>query len=140
MMNMKRNPGWVKYARVQSPTDRDGIRAIMLYGLFFIMPLLLSPSAQAAQLDCLVKPEMYVELSSPVDSVLETILVDTGDYVTRGQTVATLESAIEKARVKLARLHAQSVTDINHRKVQLQYAQRYDQRMANLFSKNSVSQ
>jgi RND family efflux transporter MFP subunit len=83
---------------------------------------------------------MYVELSSPVDSVLETILVDTGDYVTRGQTVATLESAIEKARVKLARLHAQSVTDINHRKVQLQYAQRYDQRMANLFSKNSVSQ
>jgi RND family efflux transporter MFP subunit len=140
MMNMKRNPGWVKYARAQSPTDRGGIRAIMLYGLFFVMPLLLSPSAQAAQLDCLVKPEMYVELSSPVDSVLETILVDTGDYVTRGQTVATLESAIEKARVKLARLHAQSVTDINHRKVQLQYAQRYDQRMANLFSKNSVSQ
>ena len=140
MMNMKRNPGWVKYAHAQSPTDRDRIRAIMLYGLFFVMPLLLSPSAQAAQLDCLVKPEMYVELSSPVDSVLETILVDTGDYVTRGQIVATLESSIEKARVKLARLHANSVSGINNRKVQLEYAQRYDQRMADLFLKNSVSQ
>ena len=140
MINMKRNPGWVKYAHAQSPTDRDRIRAIMLYGLFFVMPLLLSPSAQAAQLDCLVKPEMYVELSSPVDSVLETILVDTGDYVTRGQIVATLESSIEKARVKLARLHANSVSGINNRKVQLEYAQRYDQRMADLFLKNSVSQ
>jgi len=101
MMNMKRNPGWANYAHAQPPTGRDWLRAIMLCGLFFIVALLLSPSARAAQLDCLVKPEMYVELSSPVDSVLETILVDTGDYVTRGQIVATLESAIEKARVKV---------------------------------------
>lgn len=140
MIKMKRNTGWGNYSHALLLAGGDRVRAIMLSGLFFIMALLLSPSVQAATLDCLVKPEMYVELSSPVDSVLETILVDTGDYVTRDQTVATLESSIEKARVKLARLHAKSVSDINNRKVQLQYAKRYDQRMADLFSKNSVSQ
>jgi len=140
MMKMKRNPAWVNDIHAQFPIDRDWVRTLMPCGLLFIAALLLSPSARSAQLDCLVKPEMYVELSSPVDSVLETILVDTGDYVTSGQTVATLESSIEKARVKLARLHANSVSGINNRKVQLQYAQRYDQRMADLFSKNSVSQ
>ena len=140
MMKMKAGPGWPNYIHAQSPTGLNRFRMFILYGLFFIIALALSSPAQAASLDCLVKPEMYVELSSPVDSVLETILVDTGDYVTRGQTVATLESSIEKARVKLARLHANSVSGINNRKVQLQYAQRYDQRMADLFLKNSVSQ
>jgi len=140
MMKMKAGPGWPNYIHVQSPTGLNRFRMFILYGLFFIIVLALSSPAQAASLDCLVKPEMYVELSSPVDSVLETVLVDTGDYVTRGQIVATLESSIEKARVKLARLHANSVSGINNRKVQLQYAQRYDQRMADLFLKNSVSQ
>ena len=34
---------------------------------------------QAAELDCLVKPQMYVDVSSPVVSVLEEILAETGD-------------------------------------------------------------
>ena len=79
MMTMKDNPEWVNSAHTQLPTDRYRVRTLVLCGLSFVVVLLLSPSTQAAQLDCLVKPEMYVELSSPVDSVLETILVDTGD-------------------------------------------------------------
>lgn len=94
----------------------------------------------AANLDCLVKPEMYVELSSPVDSVLEEILVDTGDSVSAGQPVARLEASVEKAKVRLARLHAESRNEIENRKVQLKYAKRYRQRMHDLFAQNSVSQ
>lgn len=94
----------------------------------------------AAELDCLVKPEMYVEVSSPVISVLEEVLVDTGDVVTKGQPLAKLEASVEKARVKLARLQANSVSDIENRKEQLRYAQLNLQRMQELLTKKTVSQ
>jgi RND family efflux transporter MFP subunit len=107
---------------------------------FFLAALIVSPRALTADLDCLVKPEMYIELSSPVDSVMEEILVETGDSVTRGQPLAKLEASVEKAKLKLARLTAKSVSDIQNRKEQLRYAKQYFKRMSALLVKNSVSQ
>jgi len=98
------------------------------------------PAVQAAELDCLVKPEMYVELSSPVESVLEEILVEIGDTVVRGQPLAQLEASVEKARVRLARLQAKSSSDIENGKEQLRYARQYYKRMQDLLTQNSVSQ
>ena len=97
-------------------------------------------SAYGAELDCLVKPEMYVELSSPVDSVLEEILVETGDTVEQGQPLAQLEASVEKARVRLAQLQAKSSSDVENRREQLRYAKQYHQRMQDLLAQNSVSQ
>ncbi len=97
-------------------------------------------TARGAELDCLVKPQVYVELSSPVDSVLEEILVQTGDIVERGQPLAQLEASVERARVKLARLQAKSDSDVQNRREQLRYAKRYLKRMVELLEQNSVSQ
>ncbi|MGB5328320.1 MAG: efflux RND transporter periplasmic adaptor subunit [Gammaproteobacteria bacterium] len=108
--------------------------------LLAITLLLASPRARAAELDCLVKPEMYVELSSPVDSVMEKMLVETGDTVARGQPLAQLEASVERARVRLARLQAKSVSEIKNREEQLRYTKQYHARMADLLSQNSVSQ
>ena len=105
-----------------------------------LVALAASQTARAAELDCLVKPEMYIELSSPVDSVMEEILVDTGDTVTRGQPLARLESSVERARVKLAELHAKFTSEIENREEKLRYAKRYHKRMADLLLQNSVSQ
>ncbi len=95
---------------------------------------------EAAELDCLVKPEMYVELSSPVESVLEEILVEIGDPVEKGQPLAQLEASVEKAKVRLARLQAKSSSDVENRKEQLRYAKQYHKRMTDLLTQNSVSQ
>lgn len=105
----------------------------MAFGLAF-------SHAQAAELDCLVKPEMYVEVSSPVISVLEEMLVETGDVVEKGQPLARLEASVEKARVKLARLQADSTSEIENRKEQYRYARQYFKRMQDLLAQNSVSQ
>ena len=94
----------------------------------------------AAELDCLIKPKLYVEVSSTVDSVVEQVLVETGDVVTRGQPLLQLEASIEKARLELARLQAGSDSEIDNRKVQLRYARRYLERMQDLLAQNSVSQ
>ena len=60
--------------------------------LIFTCASLFAAQVPAAELDCLVKPEMYVEVSSPVISVLEEVLVEAGDLVTRGQPLAKLEA------------------------------------------------
>ena len=115
----------------------------MLYATFCVIgavTLLTSPRTLAVELDCLIKPEMYVELSSPVNSVIDEILVNVGDTVTLGQPLAKLESSVEVARLKLARLNARSQNEIQHRKEQLRYAQSYLKRINNLLKQNSISQ
>ena len=109
------------YSR-QSPRNPGSGAPIIWSFLLWLASTCLFPSyAGAAELDCLVKPEMYVEVSSPVVSVLEEILVDTGDVVEQGQPLAKLEASVEKARVKMAQLQVDHVSDIENRKVQLQY-------------------
>ena len=110
--------------------------------LFGLIIALSSPSliaAEHAKLDCLVKPEMYVELSSSVDAILEKMLVDTGDHIKKGQPLVQLEASVEIARVNLAELQATSNSEIENRQVQLQYAKRNKKRIRKLFAKNSIS-
>ena len=103
---------------------------------FFSAPLM---AGEKAVLDCLVKPEMYVELSSSVDAILEQMLVDTGDRIKKGQPLVRLEASVEKARVNLAKIQASSDSEIKNRRVQLQYAKRNYKRIKDLYARKSVS-
>jgi RND family efflux transporter MFP subunit len=96
-------------------------------------------ATEKAVLDCLVKPEMYVELSSSVDAILDKMLVDTGDQIKKGQPLVKLERSVEIARVHLARMQADSNSDIDNRRVQLQYAKRNNKRIKDLYARKSVS-
>jgi RND family efflux transporter MFP subunit len=135
-------PGLMKYLiRFAYPAIRV-IRArkiIQILGLtvtLFCTPLM---ATEKAVLDCLVKPEMYVELSSSVDAILEQMLVDTGDRIKKGQPLVRLEASVEKARVNLAKIQASSNSEINNRRVQLQYAKRNYKRIKDLYTRKSVS-
>ena len=141
MMNIKRVPirENTEAEQTASRYEKLGKFLVIVFCLAWLIVLFTTTKAHAAELDCLVKPEMYVELSSPVESVIEEILVETGDMVTRGQPLARLESSVERAKLKLAQLNAKSVSDIENRKEQLRYAKRYLKRMTDLLVKNSVS-
>jgi membrane fusion protein (multidrug efflux system) len=54
---------------------------------------------------CLLEPHLVVSVGSPVDGVLEEVLVDRGDEVRVGQVVARLQSGVESAAVELTRSH-----------------------------------
>ena len=144
-MKMKLNPAnqtgrsvaAAKAIALRSGSQRFALPLALLLGA---TALLLSSPSPAAELDCLVKPEMYVEVSSPVDSVLEKVLVETGDTVSKGQPLVQLEASVERAKVKLASLKAKSSADIENRREQLRYAKQYLQRMQDLLDQNSVSQ
>ena len=53
-------------------------------------------------LECLLEPSMVASVGSPVDGILEQVLVDRGDHVRKGQVVARLQSGIEAAQVKVS--------------------------------------
>ncbi len=110
--------------------------ALLCLITFFSLPL---HAMQNAELDCMVKPEMYVDLSSPVNGVMEKLLVKKGDYIRKGQPLAQLEASVEKTKVKLAKLQAKSYSDIKNRRTQLKFAIRNKNRLEELSKKNSVS-
>ncbi len=91
-------------------------------------------------LDCLVRPEMYIELSSPVDTTLKTMLVKAGDIIKEGQPLVILENSLEKAKVELHKRKALSWAEIEDRRIQLKFARQNLQRMNELLKKKSIPQ
>ncbi|MCP4433755.1 MAG: efflux RND transporter periplasmic adaptor subunit [Gammaproteobacteria bacterium] len=110
---------------------------IAAYILVFVSSSLLAEDN--AELDCLVRPEMYIELSSPVDTTLKSMLVKTGDTIVKNQPLVQLENSVERAKVALAKQQAISSSEIENRRIQLKFAKRNLQRMQELYEKNSVS-
>ncbi len=135
-------PGLTKYLNCLAYSAIRVKRAkkiIQLLGLtvtFICAPLM---ATEKAVLDCLVKPEMYVDLSSSVDAILEQMLVDTGDHIKKGQPLVKLEASVQIARVNLAMIQASSNNEIDNRRVQLRYAKRNAKRIRDLYVRKSVS-
>jgi len=61
----------------------------------------------AQTFECLITPSQVVELGSPVSGILESVAVERGDRVSKGQLIAQLESGLERAAVELARTRAE---------------------------------
>ncbi len=94
---------------------------------------------QFTDLDCMVKPEMYVNLASPVDGVLADVLVNKSDTVVKGQALARLNSDIELANVKVAEQEAHLDNLINGKELRYKYAQRRLQRIGDLYKAKASS-
>ena len=70
----------------------------LVCGLIAGSPVLAEESVP--EIDCLIEPNMMIELSSPVSGVLDEILVDRSDTVKEGEIVATLKSDVELVKLK----------------------------------------
>ena len=57
------------------------------------------PVPDADGTTCVVEPRLVTEVGSPVDGVIEQVLVDRGDVVAAGQVVAKLRSGVEEAEM-----------------------------------------
>jgi RND family efflux transporter MFP subunit len=58
------------------------------------------------EFECVLEPNMEIELSAPMDGVLSEVRVQRGDTVKKGQLVAELTSGAERATVDLAKARA----------------------------------
>lgn len=70
--------------------------------------------------DCVIEPSLTLKLGSPVASILEQVEVDRGDHVKQGQTVARLESAVERAAVALNEVRARNASEVEAKQAVLE--------------------
>ncbi len=87
------------------------------------------------ELDCIIEPEMTIELSTSVDGIVDSISVDKSDRVEKGQVLAQLEASVEKAGVAVAAAQAKADDDIRAKQVNKKFAERKQRRAAELFTK-----
>ncbi|MEE8060112.1 MAG: efflux RND transporter periplasmic adaptor subunit [Pseudomonadales bacterium] len=110
---------------------------------YVVAALFLVHSASAEEplpaIDCLIEPNQTIELSTAVTGVIEDVTVDRGDYVTKDQIVARLNSDVEKALVELAKARAEFDGDIKLREENRSYTQRNQQRVAKLYKNKAIS-
>ena len=96
-------------------------------------------SVHTRDLDCVIEPFMTVKLASPVVGVISTLEVDRGDRVSKGQIVAHLEDAVERANVALARARATGDAPLKSAQARLAFLKGKSGRAEQLIGKNIVS-
>jgi RND family efflux transporter MFP subunit len=87
-----------------------------------ILLALTGHAAAETSFDCVIDPSETAKLGSPIPGILSEVLVKRGDKVTKGQPVATLESSVEAAAVKLNRFRAESTAKIDAQGERLKFA------------------
>jgi RND family efflux transporter MFP subunit len=106
-----------------------------------IFPLLmLLPSLAAAQdYDCLIEASRSVDIRSPVEGLIESVSVDRGDAVRKGQVVVTLESGPERAALEIAKSRAIMTGPVEAARARVEFAKTKEKRQEELYRQNFVS-
>ncbi|MCZ6774820.1 MAG: efflux RND transporter periplasmic adaptor subunit [Proteobacteria bacterium] len=92
-----------------------------------------------SELDCVIEPHMVIDLSSRVDGIVETMEVERGEYIEKGQVLVRLESSVERAAVAEAQVRAEAMTEIRSSNVTAEFAQRRNDRIQELHRSHAVS-
>lgn len=121
----------VEIASVGEPGEFRPARAAAagLFG-FAVLSLAFVSMASAApveELECLIEPRMNVALGTPIEGVIEEVLVERGDTVEKDQTVLEIESSLQRAAVDAAA-------------VRLDLSQRDLNRLSALWKKSLIAQ
>lgn len=105
----------------------------------FALMLLAAPVLAATEYDCLIEARQQVEIRSPVEAVVEAVLIQRGETVKKGQVIATLESGPERAALELARSRANMQGELKAAEARLDLAQKKMVRAEELYKQNFVS-
>lgn len=74
---------------------------------------LVSVAMAAQPLGCLIEPFRVADVGSPVTGIIESMQVERGDRVVKGQALATLRADVERAAVGVAYNRAQALGEFN---------------------------
>jgi RND family efflux transporter MFP subunit len=100
---------------------------------------LLPAFAGAQEFDCMIEARQTVEIRSSVEAVIETVKVQRGSLVSRGQVLVTLESGPERAALALAQSRAQNQGEIKLNEARLEINGKKLKRAEELFKQNFIS-
>jgi len=101
---------------------------------------LAAPALGAPALGCLIEPDRVADVGSPVVGVIESVDVDRGQTVRKGQVLATLRATVERAAFDVARSRADANADLNAAAANASFNRERLQRAEDLFRQNFISQ
>lgn len=104
----------------------------------FMLPIGYSYAAQP--LGCMIEPERIAEVGSPVVGIVESVSVERGDMVRKGQILATLRSDVERASVQVAGTRSQAEAGVRSAEAALELAHVTEKREKDLVEKKFISQ
>lgn len=119
------------------------IRSTVSVATVLLMSLA-APVGVAAQLGskaigCLVQPAQLAMIGSPVMGVIDAIHVQRGEQVVAGQVLASLNSQVERAALRVAQLRAQLTADVLAAEANLALAQQRLKRAMDLEGENYIA-
>ena len=91
------------------------------------------------EFDCLLEPHVEVSASTALEGIIATLEVEKGDFVEKGQVVATLESDVEKAAVEHARARVELKATLRARAARLDYNRKKHRRALKLQDNKFIS-
>jgi membrane fusion protein, heavy metal efflux system len=116
---------------------RHLLRAKCLLACTLFLPLTYSYAAQP--LGCLIEPERIAEIGSQVIGVVESVNVERGDVVRKGQVLATLRADVERASVQVAQSRNQTIAEVRTAEANLNLARVTQKRQEDLVDRHFIS-
>jgi RND family efflux transporter MFP subunit len=110
---------------------------IVFVAAFFMC---LATYAGAAEFRGLIEPHRVIKIGSPQSGVLATVEVDRGDFVKKGQVLATLQSEVERATMEMTRYKAEMEAGIKAKEGNLVFYEGKKKRIEQLHKKEMAAQ
>jgi RND family efflux transporter MFP subunit len=139
-MNQKRDRAMERAGKV-SGARRSGVLELQTaaLGLLVLLACVGEVAAEEIDLECLIEPKQRVVVSAPTIGVVGSVLVQRGDFVTRGQVLSKLESSVEETALAVARARAEATGELEGSKARLGFEQRRLQRAFKLHGQNVLA-
>ena len=93
----------------------------------------------AGALDCMIQPHQVVQVGTPTPGVIDKVLVDRGDIVTKGQPIVQFQANVERASLAVARERATQNGETTVAVSSQELARRELERANELYEQNFVS-
>jgi len=117
------------------------IQTFSLYALTLSVVITSSLPASAGQpLVCLIQPSRVAEVGSSVTGVIESMRIERGDYVKKGQVLAVLRNDVERAALHVATSRAQAEAEVLAAVAARDFAHQSTLRAEDLVKKKFVSE
>ena len=101
--------------------------------------LVSSPKAGAAEFDCIIEPRQVLEIRSPLEGLIETMKVDRGDIVVKGQVLAELDASVDRAQAAIVKHRAEMEGAVRSGESRVEFTTRKSARSESLHGQNFVS-
>jgi multidrug efflux pump subunit AcrA (membrane-fusion protein) len=123
-------------------TQQSGLQRTQRHAFIALIALLSAPAlAQTpeAPLGCLIQPDQVADVGSSVIGLLESVKVERGDFVQKGQILATLRTEVEQAALGVAQRRADAEANLRAAEAEQGYARQRLARSEDLQRQNFLS-